>query len=258
MAKKSKKLALKKDPLVKKYLASIWKSDYRDTLEAWKIWGDELEDLLEIENIDYQYLGALVDLMNAERQEVHQYKRYALMLKNNYNGTKELRVFINKMKKKEVIPVMISIDFKALYKNDDKSKLKKGIKKLSSEVMKLKGKYLVQAIVSQIAGTNFKNTLDVFEGLIDKPPIDIKNYPDKENELNARTTKKAVKKFFIFFKSQNVQERDSKIATIKSLIHIKFVKSYKQYKIDQLELGKKPRQEEEYYLSRYLDLSKAR
>ena len=54
MAKKSKKLALKKDPLVKKYLASIWKSDYKETLEAWKIWGDELEDLLEIENIDYQ------------------------------------------------------------------------------------------------------------------------------------------------------------------------------------------------------------
>lgn len=258
MAKRSKKLALLNDPIVKKYLDSIWKTDYKDTLEAWKIWGDELEDLLEIDNIDYQYLGALVDLMNADHQEEHQYKRHASILKDNYTGTKELKSFINMLKKKEVIPVMISIDFKALYKKDDKTKMKENVKQLPSKVMKLKGKYLVQAIVSQIAGTNFKNTLDVFEGLIDKPPIDIKSYPNKENELNARTSKKATKIFFKFFRSQNVEIRKAKIATVKSLIHIKFVKSYKQYKIDQLELDKKPRQEEEYYLSRYLDLSKAR
>jgi hypothetical protein len=185
---------------------------------------------------------------------------HAVKIKNNYRGAEELKEFIEGYKNKEFVPNMISIDFKPLYKKGDKSKPldKETFNSQSSTVLKIKGKQLIKFLMSQITAGTLDDTLKAYSGFIEKPPINIKDYPNKRIEFNAKHNKDAIKILSQFFIDQKLPVRETKVATMKILVCLTFVKSYIDYKKEQRLKNKTYRSEEEYYISRYTDLSKDR
>lgn len=259
MTKKAKLLLLK-DALVIEYLEPFPQSIHQNILDSWYELGEQLKDILDVATLDFHHLGALVNIIRDKRNEDHQLRGHAVKLKNDYRGTKELEQFIEGYKNAELVPSMITIDYKPLYKKGDKMKPldKETFNSQSSKVLKIKGKQLIKFLLSQIADENLDGTLKVYSSFIDQPPVNIKDYPNKKMEFDARHNKNAVKILWQFFKDQKLPVRDAKLATMKILVYMTCIKSYRDY-IKELGFKNKTyRSEEEYYISRFIDLSKDR
>ena len=181
MTKKAK-LPLLKDKIVKNYLDPYPKDMQKQIIDSWLEIGEELKGIINEVNLDFHHLGALVDIIRNKRNEDHHMRGHAVKIKNNYRGAEELKEFIEGYKNKNFVPNMISIDFKPLYKNGDKSKPldKERFNSQSSTVLKIKGKEVIKLLMSQITAGTLDAKLKVYSDNVVKPPIKIEDYPNKK------------------------------------------------------------------------------
>jgi hypothetical protein len=248
-----------KNPIIKEYYESSNPTLREHIAKKWIVLGNKLKVEFGEDEINYTSLAALADALHTKRSDDKVLYQHALKLKKDYVGASEFRKLLELFRNEEVLPIKITIDYKTLYKKGDKNspRIDDDVKTNSSEKTVMSGFHIVNALMNLISDRKIENYSNVMEMFELYPPIDVSKYPAKKKDLMTLHARNGSKILADFFSEYNLEPKQVKLLTMKTLAFIGFIVPYAIYLKKHVPTGRaKARAENEYYLQRYTDLNK--